>query len=194
MKELDPKEQIHFLRAVKKLPASEGMILLFAFETGVRLSEALEVRVDQVRGRNSVWIVTRKRREEYHREIPISSRLQKYLKVYLKYFAQESDPKKNPEGHLFFSKKKTPFSPRYVQHFTLKLMNSLGFNHPEKRKDGSLRSKGRNFHSLRHTFGRNLVRRGVPLQTIQYLMGHRYISSTGIYLGPSREEIFKAVA
>lgn len=43
-------------------------------------------------------------------------------------------------------------------------------------------------HSLRHTFGCNLVRKGVPLEEIQLLMGHSSAATTMIYVTDAKEQ------
>lgn len=49
-------------------------------------------------------------------------------------------------------------------------------------------------HSLRHTFGSNLVRAGVPLRTVQALMGHANIQTTMIYSHLDDSDLQDAVA
>jgi integrase len=48
-------------------------------------------------------------------------------------------------------------------------------------------------HSLRHSFASELARRGVPLPTIQALLGHSNISITSIYLHATSREAVDAV-
>jgi len=48
-------------------------------------------------------------------------------------------------------------------------------------------------HSLRHTFGKSLVDKGVSLERIARLMGHDSVTTTAIYLEPSGADLDKAV-
>ncbi len=49
------------------------------------------------------------------------------------------------------------------------------------------------FHSLRHSFASNLVQKGVPLYTIKELLGHSSISTTEIYSHLNMETLREAV-
>lgn len=52
-------------------------------------------------------------------------------------------------------------------------------------------------HWLRHTLAMNIIRRSTaknPLGIVQRALGHRRLSSTGVYTAPSREEVDAALA
>ncbi len=50
------------------------------------------------------------------------------------------------------------------------------------------------FHDLRHTFGTQMAAAGVPMRTLQELMGHRQPGTTAIYAhyAPNEEEVAMA--
>lgn len=48
-------------------------------------------------------------------------------------------------------------------------------------------------HALRHTYGSLFMRRGGDLRTLQELMGHESLASTGIYVHPSADTLEAAV-
>jgi integrase/recombinase XerC len=43
-------------------------------------------------------------------------------------------------------------------------------------------------HTLRHTFGKNLVDAGVPLDRVAHLLGHEGLATTTIYTTPSGQD------
>ena len=49
-------------------------------------------------------------------------------------------------------------------------------------------------HSLRHGFATELVIEGVPLRSVQQLLGHKRLSSTEVYLHSQPEELREAVS
>lgn len=48
-------------------------------------------------------------------------------------------------------------------------------------------------HRLRHTFGKNLVDNGVPLDRVALLMGHANLSTTAIYTMPGQSDLQRDV-
>ena len=49
-------------------------------------------------------------------------------------------------------------------------------------------------HSLRHGFASELVLQGVPVRSVQQLLGHKRLSSTEVYLHSQPEELRQAVS
>ena len=48
-------------------------------------------------------------------------------------------------------------------------------------------------HTLRHTFGKNLVDAGVPLDRVASLLGHESVDTTRIYTTPSEQDLQQEV-
>ncbi len=48
-------------------------------------------------------------------------------------------------------------------------------------------------HTLRHTFAKNLIDRGVPLNQVATLLGHSALNTTRIYTTPSEADLERAV-
>lgn len=66
------------------------------------------------------------------------------------------------------------------QEYVLPRMTGPSFSRHFLRDAGRLRLKG-SLHSLRHSYGAHLVMEGVPLRTVQELMGHASITTTEKY-------------
>ena len=48
-------------------------------------------------------------------------------------------------------------------------------------------------HTLRHTFGKNLVDAGAPLNWVASLLGHESVDTTRIYTTPSEQDLQREV-
>lgn len=48
-------------------------------------------------------------------------------------------------------------------------------------------------HTLRHTFGKDLVDTGVSLDQVAQLMGHASVDTTRIYTTPSEQDLQREV-
>jgi integrase len=57
-----------------------------------------------------------------------------------------------------------------------------------------LTGKAAKWHNLRHTFAINLLRAGTPVPVVSYLLGHRDIKTTMIYLRVESADARQAIA
>jgi integrase/recombinase XerC len=48
-------------------------------------------------------------------------------------------------------------------------------------------------HTLRHTFAKNLVDAGAPLDQVATLLGHESLDTTRVYTRPSKRDLEQAV-
>jgi integrase/recombinase XerC len=48
-------------------------------------------------------------------------------------------------------------------------------------------------HTLRHSFGKNLVDADTPLDQVATLLGHESLDTTRIYVQPSKRDLVRAV-
>lgn len=84
-------------------------------------------------------------------------------------------------NYVFCTEIGTPIDPRNLRRSFARLLKKAGISHKK-------------FHSLRHTYATRLFEKGVPLKTVQILLGHSNISITAnIYTHVMPEEKLKAV-
>jgi len=79
---------------------------------------------------------------------------------------------------LFFTKFRRPLGPRGIQHLAPKHLREAGI-------------AGASVHSLRHTFGTHMARKGAHLDVIRKALGHESLDTTSIYVNLAREEMDK---
>ena len=48
-------------------------------------------------------------------------------------------------------------------------------------------------HQLRHSLAKRMLKRGIRLSEIQRVLGHSRLSTTGIYLTPSEDDLRNAI-
>lgn len=84
-----------------------------------------------------------------------------------------------------------------IQKTFKKISLDLGINkviYEFKTTKGMARKKYMyHFHSLRHSFAKRALERGVPLNQVQLLLGHSNISVTSIYLKATPEDAIKSI-
>ncbi len=156
-----------------KLPASQKMalrdaaILELLYAAGLRVSELISLRKQDVNLEAGFLVASGKRSKE--RMVPIGSYAREVIKLYL----EEQKPK---GSYLFPGRKDTPLTRQAVW----KLVRRYGL----LLEQGSLYP-----HMLRHTFATHLLEGGADLRSVQILLGHEDISTTQIYTHIDRKRL-----
>lgn len=155
-------------------------IVVFAFYTGMRLDEIVNLRLKNVDLQNKVITVgddcfTTKGRNQ--RFIPISDETLGTI------LSQQKRKKVIPinKAYLFCKDNGKRFTGDYISKRFKLACKTAG-------ADPSI-----HFHSLRHSFASNLVQKGVPLYTIKELLGHSSISTTEIYSHLNMDSLREAI-
>lgn len=142
-------------------------ILVMAYNTGMRRSEILKLRWENV-DMSQGYLRVEETKNGESRYIPINKQLNEALKT-VKY---------NASGDYVFTHDNEPAK-------TFK----TAFN-AAVRRAGVDRFT---FHDLRHTFASVLVMKGVDLATVQELLGHKSITMTKRYSHPTPEHKKQAI-
>ena len=158
-------------------------IYLFAFYTGMRLGEIVNLKWNQVnlneraiRVMNTVDFTNKGQRE---RIVPMTDKVFNLLtEIFPKVINIRRD-------RFVFTKNGFMFNPDCV---TKNFKKSVRASAKEKTIDSSI-----HFHDLRHSFASNLARRGVSLLIIKELLGHTDIKTTMIYAHLRPENLRNAV-
>lgn len=142
-------------------------IAIFLLNTGLRVSELCDLCMDDIK--NGV-ITVRWGKGGKRREIPINEQARAALDTWLKVRQSDTDYVFVTDGRM---------SRQVVQWHLAQLGKRLDFHLTP--------------HLLRHTFGKNLVDKGVSLDRVAKLMGHSNINTTAIYTIPSLSDLSQAV-
>lgn len=134
------------------LDLRDRALLLFLYATGVRVSEAVNAKREDLEGN---WLRVRFAKGEKERMVPIAKIAQMALELYLR---DRADTKE----HLFINYKKEPLSRISIFKITKKYL-------------------GVSPHVLRHSYASSLILGGADLRVVQELLGHSSLLTTQIY-------------
>lgn len=163
---LSDDELNQVLAYVKKMIYSESNNLAWALsiclflDTGVRLSELLDIRFQNVDFDNDM--ISLNHTKNGQKRIVFFDDLSRELLLKAK--------KKKTEFVIYNYEKGTQLNKRSLEHFFDKMNRDL-------KTDETIHA-----HRLRKTFATGLLRKGCPLTTISKLLGHKDIRQTMIYL------------
>ncbi len=150
---------------------TEKLVLQLFYETGIRLSELIQLQESQVDTAYAQIKVLGKGNKE--RILPISRQILAQLQEYL-------DEKKVLQltcTHVFVTPKNKPLQPRSVYAFV----------HNRLAQVTTITQKSP--HILRHTFATHLMNEGAPLGAVKELLGHSSLASTQVYTHNTIEKL-----
>ncbi len=138
-------------------------MILLLLRTGMRICELLALKLQDINLKERTVIIHESAKVGKGRVVYISDDAYKALRKWIKI----RDPKRK---HLFYSRCREKMSYETARSSFMKCM----------RKAGLIR-KGYTLHCLRHTFASELLSAGLPLESLQILMGHSHIEVTRRY-------------
>ncbi len=171
---LSPDEQKRFLRAVQRQAnrRDQGIATLL-FYTALRLSECVQLNVDDVRISERKGLVTvRMGKGNRYRTVPLNAGVRVVLQAWLD--ERRTRFPDTPELALFLTRRGTRCSMRSVDLVIRKIAHAAELT--------------LSAHTLRHTCLTNLVRQGHDLVMVAELAGHKRLDTTRRYSLPSDED------
>jgi len=136
------------------------------YSCGLRITEAIEVKCNDIDFNNTMLLVTGKGEKE--RIVPIGEEAMRLIRKYIAESRQEILGKRESE-FLFISKKGSKLNRKSVWRL---LKNYV---------DRTKIEKNITPHTLRHSFATHLLENGADLRSVQELLGHMDISTTQVY-------------
>src|SRR6516164_8400596 len=156
---LSPDEVAQFFQAIDGL--KHRAILMTAYAAGLRVSEVVSLRVDDIDSRRMV-IRIRQAKGRKDRYVMLSPRLLAILREYWR--------AARPTQFLFPGNvPDRPITPRTVQRACRDAQEAAGLG------------KRVRVHTLRHSFATHLLEAGTNIRIIQILLGHRSLTTTTLY-------------
>ena len=131
------------------------------YSCGLRISEALKLKIDDFDSKRMVLIV-RSGKGNKDRQVPLPMRTFDLLRAYWREY--------QPTTWLFTTPEGRPLPDHSVRYFLKKARKDVGIRKPVSA------------HTLRHSYATNLMAQGVDVRVIQVLLGHRSLKTTTVYL------------
>jgi integrase/recombinase XerC len=144
-------------------------ILELFYSTGIRLSELIDLTMDDLKLKEGVIKVRGKGRKE--RIVPIGRKAAAAIEEYLdkRKSITTNLHQKNCVTPLFITSKNEKMYPQLVGRLVKKYIGRIS------------EIKKKSPHVLRHTFATHLLNRGADLRAVKELLGHESLSTTQIY-------------
>jgi site-specific recombinase XerD len=172
--------------------------------TGLRISELANLRLEDVELSNRKGMVrVREGKGGKSRIVPLDNRTRSALLRYvgtrqkqLQLLEQTSEhmPGRLPSTRRSRSRK--PDSRQFEGPLFVGQrgpLNERGIDYLVRKYAYQARLENCTAHTLRHTFAKNLVDAGTPLDQVAILLGHESLDTTRVYTRPSRRDLERAV-
>ncbi len=171
-------EIFHLLDAVKetdlptKKPLRDKAIFELLYATGVRCSELINIKINDIDFNNKIIRIKGKGNKE--RLVLFGSKAHVSI---TKYIEKERVSITDTHNYLFVNTANEPLTSRSIQ----RIINMFGRCLKTERSISP--------HKLRHSFATHLLNQGVDLRAIQELLGHKTLGSTEKYIHVSAQEL-----
>lgn len=160
------------------LECRDKCMLEVLYATGLRVTELVSLRLDQISLQQGVVRVTGKGDKE--RLVPLGEEAMTWIETYLK--NARGELLKRPSELLFVSKRGQQMTRQTFWHRIKYYAQLAGINQELSP------------HTLRHAFATHLLNHGADLRVVQMLLGHSDLSTTQIYTHVATERLQSVIA
>ena len=175
---VDQHDMEHLFADVPFEDTFEGMrdraIIELFYATGMRLSELLNIKIQDIHFQDNTIKVLGKRNKE--RLIPFGNRLSELLTIYLDNLQKKFfDGTEN--NFIFVTAKGKSLYPKAIYRIVRKYLDMV--TTIDKRSP----------HVIRHTFATHMLNNGADLNAIKTILGHSSLASTQVYTHNTFEKL-----
>jgi len=152
-----------------------NLIIDFFYRTGVRLSELINIKINDVNLYNLTVTVLGKRNKM--RQIPLTNKFKVLIQKYLVARSDFMKEKGTVHDYFFTENNGNQMYPKFVYRLVKTEISKVST------------SKKRSPHILRHTFATTMLNHGADINAIKELLGHSSLAATQIYTHNSIEKL-----
>lgn len=163
------------------LSLRDAALLELLYASGLRVSEIVNLKLDQISPSTRIIKVTGKGNKE--RMVPYSveckNALDKYINECRKDIIEKNKLENDPEA-LFLNARGEKLTTRGVEYILKSIEKKIGMEldlHP---------------HKMRHSFATHLLDEGVDLRVIQEILGHESLETTQVYTHISTSKMIES--
>ncbi len=154
----------------------DQLVIELLYSTGMRLSELINLKYDDINFfENNIKVLGKRNKE---RVIPISPFIVKLIKDY-SMKGEEYMGVANKGNYLILTDKGEQAYPVFIYRLIKKYLQKI--SHSEKKSP----------HVLRHTFATHLLNKGADLNAVKELLGHTNLAATQVYTHNSLDKLKK---
>lgn len=147
----------------------EALIMEMLYSTGIRVSELINIKINDIdQNNNSIRVLGKGNKERY---VYYGTQCKNLLNVYIK------NPQKPESEYLFSNKHGNKINDRIIR----KIIENNAIKANLKTKVTP--------HTLRHTYATHMLNDGADLKSVGDLLGHKNLSTTQIYTHVSNERL-----
>lgn len=171
---LDPNQQRALIRAVREKENKRDLaIIQTLLGAGLRISELADLTLDAMDISERKGSLTVMGKGMKQRTIPLNKQTRAALETYV-------DKRPDHPSNRLFLGQRGPLTERGIDQLVAKYAYQA-------------RLERCTAHTLRHSFAKNLVDTGTPLDQVAALLGHETLETTKIYTRPSQQDLGRAV-
>jgi site-specific recombinase XerD len=159
---IEPEDVKKIIKKIRGKPRDKAMILVL-LRTGMRICELLSTRIQDINLRERKILIFESAKNRIGRVVYLSEDARVALRKWMKIRNKKAN-------YLFYGHRGRPLSYEAARSVFKKYSYKAGVS-----------EKGYTLHCLRHTFASELLSAGMPLESLQYLMGHSSIVVTRRY-------------
>lgn len=148
------------------------LILEILYATGIRVSELVNIKLEDLKGDRTIKITAKGNKERY-------VRYGEYAEVILKQYLEESHNFLNKKelNNLFLNERGGALTDRGVRYILNKIIEDTAVD------------KSISPHMIRHSFATHLLNEGCDILSVKELLGHESLSATSIYTHLSNDRM-----